>query len=265
MKTPATTYCEHCGALIEADSKFCAHCGNKLQETSASQSQIQPEPPRKMEKDPTSKPLAVAGIGILAVLIGTLLFFGIYRTGSGRIPLLSDDSKELARRTAAIKLANLKPQLIVRVIPEICVDIFCSKEAIEQLEKLKAGGWITYGYEGSQEHVWRGYRIHPTDKIQPFIVFKDRSGIHVVVGKREFDEVTGITKEGPDLCDVYYTTKVTLNELAPYLLSSGGIVSGPVFKFDPTLISRDPDVTSLKHSVYFRRFDDGWRIHWGPA
>jgi uncharacterized membrane protein YvbJ len=86
MKTPATTYCEHCGASIEADSKFCAQCGNKLQETSASQGQTQSEPPLEADKDPTSKPLVVVAACIIAVVVGTLLFSVVYKSTSGDFP-----------------------------------------------------------------------------------------------------------------------------------------------------------------------------------
>jgi hypothetical protein len=74
MKTPATMYCEHCGALVEADSKFCVECGNKLHETSTNQRQIQPEPPRKHGTSSPSIALAAVGICILVVLVGSLLF-----------------------------------------------------------------------------------------------------------------------------------------------------------------------------------------------
>ena len=68
---------------IEADSKFCAQCGSKLHETSANERPLQSERPRKMEKDPTSTPLGVAGICILVVLVGTLLFSVLHKsTGS---------------------------------------------------------------------------------------------------------------------------------------------------------------------------------------
>lgn len=75
MKTPATMYCEHCGASIEADSKFCAECGNKLHDTSVNQSQIQSEPPRENGIRSTRTPREVMGIWILIVLVGSLLVF----------------------------------------------------------------------------------------------------------------------------------------------------------------------------------------------
>ncbi len=83
METSATVYCEQCGALIEAASKFCAQCGNKqLHETSANESQKQSESPRETEKDRTSIPLAIAGICILALVAGTLLFSVLQRSTS---------------------------------------------------------------------------------------------------------------------------------------------------------------------------------------
>lgn len=95
MKTPATPYCEHCGALIEVDSKFCAQCGNKLHKTAANQNQIQSEWPREAGEDPTGKPLTVVGICILAVVVGTVLFFGIYGSGAGRGIAVPSDVRQL--------------------------------------------------------------------------------------------------------------------------------------------------------------------------
>lgn len=104
MKTSATTYCEHCEALVEPDSKFCAQCGNKLHEASANRSQVQPEtPPREGGRRSTnnSTPLAVVGICILAVLVGSGLFFAAYKSSSASAPTQDQVKRDCDQIAAA--------------------------------------------------------------------------------------------------------------------------------------------------------------------
>src|SRR5215813_2713241 len=108
-------YCDQCGALIEADSKFCAQCGNKLHNSSASHIQTQSEAPRETEKDSTSTRLVVVGICILAALVGTLLFSVVYKSQKGSEFVVKWKDRKV-RIAAGSGLERLLPDTLLRKI-----------------------------------------------------------------------------------------------------------------------------------------------------
>jgi hypothetical protein len=172
---------------------------------------------------------------------------------------LSSCSKDLSRGAAEKKLKTLNPQLITRHIdsrygPGIRIfeyqikDPNTFKKYEDLLNQLQSGGWITYEKKTdsvqffSQMMYGLWYDVHFTDKLKPFIVEKNQSGLQVVVAKREFDKVTGIVKQDPTTCEVEFMSKVTPNELTSVF---------PLEKHET-----EPG----KHTCIFRLFDDGWRM-----
>jgi len=172
---------------------------------------------------------------------------------------LASCSKDLSRDAAENKLKTLKPDAITRHInssygPGIRIPEFQFKdpktfrEYEEPLDKLKVGGWITYEKKTdsaqlfSQRLYGLSYEVHFADKLKPFIVERDQSGVDVMIAKREFDKVTGITKQDQNTCIVEFMTKVIPTELTSVF---------PLEKHEA-----DP----MKHTRTFRLFDDGWRM-----
>jgi len=172
---------------------------------------------------------------------------------------LTSCSKDLSRGAAAKKLKTLKPALITRHInsrygPGIRIfesqirDPNTFKQYEEPLNKLKAGGWITYEKRTdsvqffSQMMYGLWYDVHFTDKLKPFIVERNQSGLDVLVAKREFDKVTGIVKHDPNTCEVEFMTKVTPTELSS------------VYELERH------EAEPRKYTRTFKLFDDGWRM-----
>lgn len=173
--------------------------------------------------------------------------------------MLVSCSKDLSRGAAEKKLKTLKPQLITRHInsrygPGIRIfesqfkDPNTYRQYEEPLNKLRAGGWITYDKKTdavqffSQMMYGLWYDVHFTDKLKPLIVQQNQSGVEVVVAKREFDKVTGIAKHDPNTCEVEFMSKVIPTELTSVY---------PLERHE---------MEPKKHSRTFKLFDDGWRM-----
>ena len=173
--------------------------------------------------------------------------------------LVASCSKDLSRGEAETKLKTLKPATVTRHIdsrygPGIRVFEFQIKDPEtfrkyeEPLNKLKAGGWITYEKKTDSGQFWSAklygfwYDVNFTDKLKPFIVERNQSGVDVLVAKREFDKVTGITKLDPNTCEVEFMTKVSPTELTSVF---------PLEKHEAEPVT---------HTRTFKLFDDGWRL-----
>lgn len=174
------------------------------------------------------------------------------------VTLISCDN-ELSRDAAEAALKSLGPKLITRHIDNSygpSIRLYESeyknpntyRHFEEPLDKLKAGGWVTYDKNidsvqfFSQKLYGLSYDVHFTDKLKPFIFQQDQSGVEVVVAKREFDKVTGIAKRGSNTREVEFMTKVTQTQLAS------------AFSLE------NHETEPRKESRTFILFDDGWRL-----
>lgn len=172
---------------------------------------------------------------------------------------LASCSKDLSRGAAEKKLKTLNPQLITRHIdsrygPGIRIfesqikDPNTFKQYEDLLNQLQTAGWITYEKKTDSVQVFSQmmyglwYDVHFTDKLKPFIVEENQSGVKVVVAKREIDKVTGIAKHDPTTCEVEFMTKVTPTELTSMF---------PLENYE---------TKPGKHTRIFKLFDDGWRM-----
>lgn len=175
------------------------------------------------------------------------------------ITLASCGNKDLSRDSAAKKLKTISLNQITRQIETRqgpAIRLFESdmknpntfKQYEDTLNKLKSGGYINYEKKTdsrpffSQIMYGLWYEVHFTDKLNPFIVRRNESGVEVLVAKEEFDTVTGIVKTDPNTRVVEFTTKVTPTKLIS------------VFPLN------EYETQPKKHEKIFMLYDDGWRM-----
>lgn len=95
------------------------------------------------------------------------------------------------------------------------------------------------------------------------------------LAKKEFVEVTGITKQGEDAVTVLFTWKFVPNQISKYFDSSTtefkslpvDIQERMLGKQPATILNRNPKDETIKFTsearqgqAILRRFDDGWRL-----
>jgi len=151
------------------------------------------------------------------------------------IPLVSY-SKDLSRPEAENLLRPFIDENNEKQIFTIYLSGNSGSYVAKNYNLLEAGGYIKATDLGQGK-----YRVSINDKLKPFIINNKGNEVEVLLGKSEFDKVTGISKIDANRCAVEYSIKVTSTEIGrslPHIF---------VQKASP-------------RTTLFVLFDDGWRI-----
>lgn len=176
-------------------------------------------------------------------------------------------SSDLSRGQAAKRIKQLYPKIITKEfklhqsVSSMWIILRNGRlpqnyqKEMEEIESLlnamKKDGLIDFKKNQKRREVYLlsrmpnvsiSYDIQPTKKLERFIRKRDKRVLQIEVAKVLFDKITGITKDGNVGRVAEYKTRTKANDVAKY------------FKLS------DYEKNPQKHSVRFRKYDDGWRL-----
>ena len=189
--------------------------------------------------------------------------------GEGSLAIL-EDRTETPQEAEARKI-----KVYMEMFPQIAVADFLAlvepRVKSHQSEQPRHEHWMDdpvwwfdekYAATGKAKALWKDYDLPPSEDSIP-------------LAKKEFVEVTGITKQGEDSAVAQFTWKYVPNRTSKYFDAStdefktlpAEVQQRMLGKQQPTILVREPQDQTIKFTsdarqgqAAFRRYDDGWRL-----